>query len=921
MELSTPHPAVDLTNCDREPIHIPGAIQPHGALIACRVPGLSITHVSQNAAALLGISAAELLGQPIGLIFPEQEAAAWQQALLRDVTDTKPVYLFTLPVRGAPAPFDAIAHRIGDLLCVEFEPSGERPISAPELYRLVQQSIARLGQSKSVDELCRICTEQVQQINGFDRVMLYRFDADWNGQVVAEQRRSSLEPFLGLHYPASDIPKQARELYEKNWLRFISDRDYVPSPVISTSDEMTHGPLDMSFCVLRSVSPIHIQYLKNMGVGASMSISLIQDGKLWGLIACHHYCPRFVSYDIRTACELLGQMMSLQLQNAAQAEMSGDRIATARVREQMLNNLDQFDDTARAMIDSLPNLLNMIESDGAALVVGNRVYRIGHTPGEDQVLRLSGWLSQNANGDLFATDNLPALFGSAVLGNVASGVLAVFITTSPVHLIVWFRTEQVRTVNWAGDPAKSVIKGDGEVRLSPRGSFTLWKETVKGRSKPWKSSDLEAAQSLHDGIMRRLLSRTEKLMTAHTDLRLASEEREKLLETERAARGEAERVNRMKDEFVATLSHELRTPLNAILGWSQVLMRTDNVGPDVMEAVEIIERNARSQAQMIEDLLEISRIISGKLRLEMRPTNLPAVISAAIDTVELAAVAKGIQIQQSVDPLHGIETTGDSNRLQQVVWNLLANAVKFTPRGGKVQVVLERVDSHIELRISDNGQGIDPEFLPYVFDRFRQEDASMTRQHGGLGLGLSIVRHLVELHGGNVRAHSTGVGRGATFTVSLPIRAVRVSQVDSQTQVQPKDDGIDQLKMDGIKVLIVDDEPDARHLTRRVLADRHCIITEAVSQANAITILKREKFDVIVADIGMPGGDGISLIREWREFEAKTGLKKTPAIALTAYARAEDRHRVILAGFQAHVPKPVDATELTVLVASLSVGV
>jgi chemotaxis family two-component system sensor kinase Cph1 len=302
----------DLTNCDREPIHQPGSIQPHGALLVCNADDLVITHASENLERLCGVAASAAIGQPIGFLFPSSQASGRELTLRQEVRDERPVYMFSVRIRSVSRPFDAIAHRSGNAIFLELEPGdSERGATAPELYRLVQRAVSRFQLANSTLDICQTCVRHIRRITGFDRVMAYRFDEEWNGQVVAEEKRDDLEPFLGLHYPASDIPQQARELYKKNWLRFIADRDYVPAKLIPEVHALSPQPLDMSFSVLRSVSPIHLEYLRNMGVGASMSVSLMRDGKLWGLIACHHYSPRYVPYDVRTACELLGQWLSL----------------------------------------------------------------------------------------------------------------------------------------------------------------------------------------------------------------------------------------------------------------------------------------------------------------------------------------------------------------------------------------------------------------------------------------------------------------------------------------------------------------------------------------------------------------------------------------------------------------------------------
>ncbi len=403
-----------------------------------------------------------------------------------------------------------------------------------------------------------------------------------------------------------------------------------------------------------------------------------------------------------------------------------------------------------------------------------------------------------------------------------------------------------------------------------------------------------------------------------------SEQNNHLLESERAARAQAERTSQMKDEFLATLSHELRTPLNAILGWTQVLRGDPGNVEDVKDGLATIERNAKAQTQIIEDLLDMSKIISGKVRLDVQPLHLDQVISAAVDTMRPAATAKNIRLQALVDPQARM-ISGDPNRLQQVFWNLLTNAIKFTPKGGKVQVVLERVHSHLEVCVADTGEGIAPEFLPYVFDRFRQQDASTTRKHGGLGLGLAIVKQLVDLHGGSIRAESAGPGQGTTFRLMLPLSAVQPALEQTAPERRHPQGGEDAelsipaelLDLAGLKVLVVDDEPDARTLIKRLLEDRKVSVWLAGSAAEALAILQAERPDVLVSDIGMPEEDGYSLIRRIRALKAEEG-GSTPAIALTAYARAEDRLKAILAGFQIHISKPVNTVELLALVATLA---
>ncbi|HYC01550.1 MAG TPA: ATP-binding protein [Candidatus Limnocylindrales bacterium] len=404
----------------------------------------------------------------------------------------------------------------------------------------------------------------------------------------------------------------------------------------------------------------------------------------------------------------------------------------------------------------------------------------------------------------------------------------------------------------------------------------------------------------------------------YEDVKRASRERELLLEAERAARSEAERINLLKDEFLATLSHELRTPLTAILGWSHVLA-SGRYGPaDLERAIEVIGRNARVQTRLIEDLLDMSRIISGKVRLDVQRFDPATVVGVAIDSVRPSAEAKNIRIRKMFDADVGL-ISGDSNRIQQIVWNLLSNAVKFTPAEGSIEVVLRRGETHIEIVVRDTGQGIEAEFLPMVFDRFRQADSSSTRRYGGLGLGLAIVKQLVELHGGSVRADSAGPGKGSTFTVTLP-RASMVGEQDAargQARVGPGQASYEKMPLHGLRILVVDDESDTRELIQRVFehcdADVH-VAAGAKAALESIPVLRPH---VLVSDIGMPEMDGYQLIRAVRRLPAEQG-GRTPAVAVTAFARSEDRTRALLAGYQVHIAKPIEPAELVATVASLT---
>jgi len=400
-------------------------------------------------------------------------------------------------------------------------------------------------------------------------------------------------------------------------------------------------------------------------------------------------------------------------------------------------------------------------------------------------------------------------------------------------------------------------------------------------------------------------------------IELASDEREQILDAERSARMAAQRAARVKDEFLATLSHELRTPLSAILGWTQIVLKGKALDPaDQRRAMEVIDRNARAQVKLIDDLLDLSRIMTGKIWLDLQQISMPDVVQAAIDSARPIAQAKDIRLRSLLDPSR-TTVSGDGSRLQQVAWNLLTNAIKFTPKGGQVQVLVQRVNSHIELSVTDTGIGIPASFIPLVFDRFSQQDSSTTRAHGGLGLGLAICKQLVELHGGSIRVTSPGEGQGATFFVELPVSLVQVDDERTHPSVEVEaTETITLPKLDGVHVFAVDDEPDARALLERILEDHGAIVTSFASADAALTALKASRPGVIVSDVGMPGMDGFQMIRALRAGESRD--VRIPALALTAFARAEDRKRALQAGFQAHLAKPFDVVELVLLVADLA---
>jgi two-component system, chemotaxis family, sensor kinase Cph1 len=886
----TPSEPVDLSNCDREPIHIPGAIQPHGVLLGCRGSDLVVAHVSDNLASHLGIPPDEAMGRPVRDLLSDRCSSELARAAATGFArEVNPLAIESRDGRT----FDGIVHRSAttDVVILELEPRrGERSGFHPR----ARASMLRLQAATDIDGLCAIAAEEVRALTGFDRVMVYRFDADWNGEVVAEVKRDDLEPFLGLHYPSADIPAQARRLYALNWLRLILDVHYRPSPVVPGVDP-AGTPLDLSFSVLRSVSPIHIEYLTNMGVTASMSVSLVRDEVLTGLIACHHYSgPHHVSFVVRETCEFLAQALSWHLTSLEGRAAAERALLVQRSESHIVASIA----TAPSVPDGvcIPALMDLTASTGAALIYEGRVYSVGKTPAPSDIMRIVKGTTMPPEGWLLATDKLSETIAEAAgWEDSAAGVMVLEISRELGEYVLWFRPANDRTVNWGGDPRKvETVDAGGVPRLSPRGSFALWREAVRGRSLPWEPWAQEAARNLRRSMLGGIRKRAD-------ELRVLSE---RLVE-----------ADRMKDEFLATVGHELRTPLNAIVGWLHILKQS-GVSPDrSARAIETIERNAHAQARLVDDLLDVSRIISGKMTFDVKPMSVGTVVERAIEAMRPAADAKSIRIQSALDSTAMV--LGDATRLQQVMTNLLSNAVKFTPKTGRVQVFVERRESSVDLSVADTGCGIDPAFLPHVFERFRQADGSIGRRASGLGLGLAIVRHIVELHGGTVSVQSEGEGRGSTFIVRLPLSvAVRRTSGDATPLTNTLECPPE---LAGLRILIVEDDEDAGAMIRAMLEDCQAEVAVATSADQGLELVERFRPEVIVSDIGLPERDGYWFIGKLRALPPERG-GRTPAVALTAHARVEDRAQALYAGFNNHVPKPIDPIELFAVISTLSPG-
>lgn len=885
---------VDLTNCDQEPIHIPGSIQPHGVLLGIKESSRVIELVSNNIFDFFGCSAESILQKDLSILLDEPS--------LKNIFDclgnvSEPHLCGPLEIEhkseGCTRRMQGILHRSSGLLILELEDQGSCSQGIFDNYHLrLRQTISTMREMDSMDDMCQRAAQEVKHLTGFDRVMLYRFDSEWNGQVVAEAREARLEPFLGLHYPASDIPEQARRLYTINRLRLIANRDYIPAPLIAHSQTGVQNPVDLSHSVLRSVSPIHLQYLRNMGVEASMSVSLVQDGKLWGLIACHHYAPKHVSYDVRLACESLAQILSWQIASRDRSDHNSQRAAAAQFMSDILTSAAAAPSLIEGLLKRSQDLLQLVQAQGVAIKYRNEIATAGLAPGRADVAELVAWLQTQDKKDVYVTHKLSKDFpGAARFAGTASGIIVIQLHSGQDDCIIWFRPEQVSIVNWAGNPGK--VRDPETNRLTPRGSFALWQETVNGQSQHWLDWQVEAATRFLYLLVASIVRKAEEIENLNRELQYA---------------------NQAKDEFLAMVSHELRTPLNSMIGWMQMIRGGLLHESEYQDAYQTIERNAYDQLQLIEDLIDISRIVSGKMQIHAEVIDVNRVLQNAISSVKPALQSKGIQLNNNLT--QPVMVYADPDRLQQVFWNLLNNAVKFTPKQGRIDLEFAQEDSNVRISIQDSGQGIEPDLLPFIFDRFRQGDNSVARKHLGLGLGLAICRHLIELHGGRIRAHSTGKNQGARFEIELPVaplhQAVQGLRETANDFFRLECPPVLQNK----RILIVDDEPASRKVLALVFTRLGLTVELAESGEAALQILTSKSFDFIVSDIGMPAMDGFQFAEILRS-RGRTGGGLIPAIALSAYTRGQDKTRAFRSGFQAHVAKPVDIKELLAVMEKL----
>ncbi|MDN3547820.1 ATP-binding protein [Mucilaginibacter aquaedulcis] len=728
---------VDLTNCDREPIHIPGQIQSHGFIVVIDQTE-HITFFSENIGSFIPIETHELLGKPVTAIEPflqnVHQNILKQLLQLGRLSGYEQINPYQVTISGQK--FNLILSKSNDYEILEFEP--DRSTVDTDVQKMIGRSVSEMLADKNLQNLLNNTANQVKNIIHYDRVMIYRFAEDGHGEVIAEAKNESLESWLGLHYPASDIPKQARELYKLNLTRLIADVHSLPSRILTSANNTS--PLDLTWSQLRAVSPIHIQYLKNMGVASSFSISLMYKGELWGLVACHSYTPRFIDFKSRESAKLIGQILSSALEFRQDEENQLLAEAFKANLDHIAKYLQHNEYIDHALTNEKNTLLDLTNATGTALIYEKKITLLGITPNKDQVKELVDVIKKHIKEQFYITTCLSDILPEgAAYAEIASGVLVVELSKELEEYIIWFKPEHIQTINWAGNPNKPIEFDErGMTHISPRHSFEVWSQNVKGVSDSWRQEEIASATRLKEEINYAINLKAGALRLLNERLRIAYEE---------------------LDSFSYTISHDLKNPISSIKSYGQIIQRAKAFGEREREMVGKIVDRADKMNFMINEVLEYSRI--GRLEINFRPIKANSMIRDIVKDLE-PLYPENMHVTFGEMP----DLSGDPLMLMQAFANVIGNAVKYSQKASKSEVsIAGKVEEKtITYQISDNGLGIPEAEMPNIFNLFNR--LSNVGDIEGTGVGLAIVKRIVEKHHGKVWAESEP-GKGAIFYLSF----------------------------------------------------------------------------------------------------------------------------------------------------------
>lgn len=760
--------AAEILTCEQEPIRIPGSIQPHGFLLGVKAGSVKasnqaddqqvddqlVIQVSNNLQQHTGVSVEQALQRPLAEVIGADNARQLIHAISAQSFQFYPLYLGTVAlIKGGF--YDVLMHSQDGMTVFEFEQTSRQAhADFRHLYPLVGNFLSTLGSVSTIKEMSQIAADEFKRLTEYGRILVYRFDDEGHGEVLAEVLEEGYHSYLNQRFPASDIPSQARELYVANRMRLIADADYIPVALVPALHPLTKQPNDLTHSVLRSVSPVHVQYMKNMGTLSSMSVSIVIKGKLWGLISCHNAEARPLSFETRAACEQLGQMLSLHIAAKEEGEEAHERLELRRMLVEMLGPLGKGTDFVANISGIAPLLMRFAKAGGVALVFGDEVKRFGNTPGQDELKRLVEWLGTHSQG-IFHTDTLSRQFAEAAqYKETASGILALPISSRHRHYLIWFRPEVIQTIDWAGNPyhkqeqASQIMSGaeseqSAQVNhLHPRTSFSMWRETVSSKSRPWHSSEVGIAAEFHTALLGLVLERAEQMAELAEELG---------------------RANKELEAFSYSVSHDLRAPMRHIVGFADLLLeyQGDVLNERSHRFIDNIKDSARFSSSLVDGLLSFSQM--GRAALHVADVDMNALVSAS--------VAKLMEDQQGREVIWEIATLpviqADANFLQLALFNLLGNALKYTHTRtvAKVSISAEAQADAWVIHIADNGVGFPMEFVHKLFGVFQR--LHRMEEFEGTGIGLANVKRIIERHGGRVWAEGRP-DQGATFSFSLP---------------------------------------------------------------------------------------------------------------------------------------------------------
>ncbi|MDJ0634521.1 MAG: ATP-binding protein [Xenococcaceae cyanobacterium MO_188.B29] len=737
----------NLNELEKQAIHTSSLIQPHGVILVLQEPELKIVQVTTNSYSMFGIHPEDMIDRTLEELLDPFQFEIIQRGINQDNLDfINPTKIWVRKDGDDYAIFDGVFHRNTEgILILELEPAASQEnIPFLSFYHLARTSINQLQETASLKDFCQIIVQEVRKVTGFDRVMLYKFDKDDHGEVVAEEKLDHLEPYLNLHFPASDIPKPARKLFSSNWIRLIPDAYAEPVELFPATNPQSDRPVDLTMSILRSPYPCHLEYLHNMGVGASLTISLIENGQLWGLIACHHLTPKYVPYELRKACEFLGRVIFAEISNREESEDYNYRMKLAQMRSSIVDNLAQSENLVEGLVKEESYLLDLVAAGGAAVCLNGKWTLVGETPTEEELNFLVQWLYKNINEEVFYTDSLAEIYPEAdAYKNFASGLVAMAISRR--NYVLWFRPEVIQTVNWGGDPnnAYQTIKSEGGLRLSPRKSFELWKEEVRLTSLPWQQVEINNVKELRRAIVNIVLRQAEELALLAQDL---------------------ERSNAELKRFAYVASHDLQEPLNHVSNYVQLLeMRYgDHLDEDAKDFIGFAVDGVSLMQTLIDDVLLYSKVDTQGS--EFTVTDAGVALEKALTNLQRRISASKAQIAV-VDSLPTLRA--DSTQLMQLFQNLIVNAIKFRSAAPlKIEIGVERQEDEWLFSVRDNGIGIDPQYSDRIFVIFQR--LHTRDEYPGTGMGLAICKKIIECHRGKIWVESE-LGKGATFYFTIPV--------------------------------------------------------------------------------------------------------------------------------------------------------